>query len=111
MYIVRFSNLAKKTVKKLNPQALLMTEILNLQMLVSYKRSISEDKLEEYQASLGVLKILVKVIRAVDAKNETYQKALLLNPMLYSFLRITVLSAVGTISSQALGFKVRLWKL
>lgn len=108
---MRFSNLAKKTVKKLNPQALLMTEILNLQMLVSYKKMISPERLEEYQAALSTLKVLVKAIRAIDSKKDSYQKAILLNPVVYSILRITVLSAVGTITSKSLGFKVRLWKL
>ena len=110
-YIVRFSNLAKKTVKKLSPQALLMTEILNLQMLVSYKNQISPARMEEYQAALSTLKVLVKAIRVIDSKKDSYQKAILLNPVLYSLLRLTVLSAVGTITSKSLGFKVRLWKL
>jgi hypothetical protein len=59
-----------------------------------------------------MLKICLKLIKEMEnAGGKDKYKVLLLNPVIYNLLRVTILSAIGTMSSDFLGFKVRLWKL
>ena len=109
IYMMRFMNLASKTSQKYRNNAQLLTEQLNLYLRMLRK----PEKQEELKTCNHVLKIasqLIKELEGDDAKKKRWQKALL-NPFVYSLVRVVLLSALGALSSEVLGFRVRLWKL
>ena len=105
-FMYRFVQLASKTRKQYDVSKILYTEQLNLYMKIF---SNTGNK-EELVACNNMIKICLKLINELENDKEKY-KVLLLNPLVYNLLRVTLLSALGTLSSEILGFKVRLWKI
>ena len=111
LFMYRFVELAGKTKKKYNSSKVLYTEQLNLYIKIFSNPS---DK-EELVACNNMLKICLKLIKEMEAsgkegKDKGY-KGLLQNPVVYNLMRVTILSALGTMSGKVLGFKVKLWKI
>ena len=108
-YMMRFMSLASKTSAKYQNNAQLLTEQLNLYLRMLRKPA----KKDELTTCNNVLKIASQLIRELegdDAKKKRWQTALL-NPFAYSLVRVVFLSALGAMSSEILGFRVRLWKI
>jgi hypothetical protein len=105
-FMYRFVKLAEKTRRQYDITKILYTEQLNLYIKIF---SNTGNK-EELVACNNMLKICLKLINELENDKEKY-KVLLLNPLVYNLLRVTLLSALGTLSSEFLGFKVRLWKI
>jgi len=107
-FMYRFVNLASYTQKKYNAgPRILYTEQLNI-----YIRLFSNPQnREELIACNNMIKIAVKMLSSEIKPGKDAYKALLLNPVVYNLFRVTILSAIGTMSSDVLGFKIRLWKL
>mmetsp|Transcript_16663 Transcript_16663/g.32320 ORF Transcript_16663/g.32320 Transcript_16663/m.32320 type:complete len:1161 (+) Transcript_16663:176-3658(+) len=107
-FMYRFMNLASSTQKKYSASArILYTEQLNI-----YIRLFSNpENKDELVACNNMLKIAIKLLSSEAKPGKDAYKAILLNPIVYNLFRVTILSALGTMSSDFLGFKVRLWKI
>jgi len=104
----RFIDLARRTKKKYDISKVLYTEQLNLYIKIFNNPTNKE----ELVACNNMLKICLKLIKDMESGGgKDKYKVLLLNPFIYNLLRVTILSALGTMSSDFLGFKIRLWKL
>jgi len=108
VFLFRLMDLAGKTNKKFKTNKILYTEQLNMYIRIFSNPS----NREELMACNNMIKIAIKLIKEVDGGGgKDKVQALLLNPVVYNLFRITILSAIGTASSDLFGFKVRLWKL
>ncbi|GBG27721.1 Hypothetical Protein FCC1311_039442 [Hondaea fermentalgiana] len=108
IFMYRFMNLASDTQKKYNASArVLYTEQLNIYIQLFANPANKE----ELVACNNMLKIAIKLLSSESKPGKDAYKAILLNPVVYNLFRVTILSAMGTMSSDVLGFKVRLWKI
>mmetsp|Transcript_9856 Transcript_9856/g.21471 ORF Transcript_9856/g.21471 Transcript_9856/m.21471 type:complete len:128 (+) Transcript_9856:2044-2427(+) len=106
-FMYRFIHLATRTKKKYETTKILYTEQLNLYIKIFSQPSNKE----ELVACNNMIKIAIKLLKEMEGSGKNSYKVLLLNPVIYNLFRITILSAIGTASSDFLGFKIRLWKL
>ena len=108
VFMLRLMTLASRTSVKYQNNTQLLTEQLNLHLMILEKPHLKD----ELVACNNVLKVAVKLIRELegDKKQRVWHKALV-NPFVYNLVRVLLLSTLGAISSEIIGFKIRLWKL
>ena len=112
IYAWRFIQLTQKTAQKYNSRSVLLTEQLNVHMKIFQK----PHKKAELAACNAMIKTCMDLIPELEGGGKASKKggvgpSPLLNPLVFSFLKMVILSAIGAMSSDVLGFKVRLWKL
>jgi len=108
MYVQRVLSLATKAHEKFSNTSVLLTEELNIHMRLLRK----PHKKDELTACNQMLKVANSLIKELEgSKTKKGSGGLVLDPALYSIIRVTLLSALGALSSDLLGFRVRMWKL
>ena len=109
IYVQRIMDLASKTHEKYQNTSVLLTEELNIHMRLLRK----PEKKDELAACNQMLKVAGALIKELEGgKNKKGQNAVLvLDPWLYSIVRVILLSALGALSSDLFGFRVRFWKI
>lgn len=109
VYVQRIMSLASKTHDKFQNTSVLLTEELNIHMRLLRK----PEKKDELVACNSMLKTAAALIKELEGGNgkKGHTAALVLDPWLYSLVRVILLSALGALSSDLFGFRVRLWKI
>lgn len=111
VYVQRITSLANKAQERFSNTSVLLTEELNIHMHLLRK----PNKKEELQACNQMLKVAGSLIKELEGnknkKGGGHGEAFVLDPMLYSIIRVVFLSALGALSSDLLGFRVRIWKI
>ena len=109
VFVQRIMDLASKTHEKFQNTSVLLTEELNIHMRLLRK----PEKKDELTACNQMLKVAGALIKELEGnKSKKGQNgALVLDPWLYSIVRVVLLSALGALSSDLFGFRVRLWKI
>jgi hypothetical protein len=109
IFVQRIMALASKTHERFMDTSVLLTEELNIHMRLLRK----PEKKDELNACNQMLKVAAALIKELEGgKTKKGQGgALVLDPWLYSIVRVILLSALGALSSDLFGFRVRFWKI
>jgi hypothetical protein len=109
VFVQRIMMLASKTHERFQNTSVLLTEELNIHMRLLRK----PEKKEELNACNQMLKVAAALIKELEGGKAKKGMAgtLILDPWLYSIVRVVLLSALGALSSDLFGFRVRLWKI
>ena len=105
-YVARLVSLAEQTNEKYNNTGVLLTEQLNL--YITMLRNPAQK--EELSVCSNVIRIAIQLLKDLELGKKK-RGTVAMNPFVFSLLRVVLLSAFGGISSELLGFKLRLWKI
>lgn len=109
-YVQRIMLLASKTHERFQNTSVLLTEELNIHMRLLRAKPEKKDELAACNSMLKVAGSLIKELEGAKSK-KGQNGAFVLDPWLYSLVRVILLSALGALSSDLFGFRVRLWKI
>ncbi|XP_056887500.1 putative homeodomain transcription factor 1 isoform X2 [Takifugu flavidus] len=104
-FLLRLSTLGSETDCKYSNSSVLLTEQIN----VYRKMEKKPHKKDELSVVNNVLKLATKLMKELDTPFRLL--GLTVNPLIYNFTRVVILSAVSAVVSDLLGFNIRLLKI
>lgn len=104
-FLLRLSALGSQTDCKYSNSSVLLTEQIN----VFRKMEKKPNKKDELSVVNNVLKLATKLMKELDTPFRLL--GLTVNPLIYNFTRVVILSAVSAVVSDLLGFNIRLLKI
>jgi len=121
-YLLRFMTLGSAITAKMNAAGILLVESVNITVRLGQLQTadqfaagnaaelahIAQERSELVQTN-NVLKLAAKLLKEVESPKKV--SGLSMSPLLYQITRIVVLSALSTVISDSLGFKLKLFKL
>ncbi|XP_055687758.1 protein phtf isoform X2 [Lutzomyia longipalpis] len=104
-YLLRFMTLGTKINRKYRSISVLITEQINLYLQIEQK----PNKKEELMVSNSVLKLAADLLKELECPFKV--SGLSANPLLYTTVKVVILSALSGVLSEILGFKLKLHKI
>ncbi|KAM4582467.1 putative homeodomain transcription factor 1 isoform 2-T2 [Fundulus diaphanus] len=104
-FLLRLATLGSETNSKYSNSSVLLTEQINLYLKMEKK----PNKKEQLTIVNNVLKLATKLMKELDTPFRLL--GLTMNPLIYNFTKVVILSAVSAVVSDLLGFNIRLWKI
>uniref|UniRef100_A0A1L8DI46 Putative homeodomain transcription factor n=2 Tax=Nyssomyia neivai TaxID=330878 RepID=A0A1L8DI46_9DIPT len=104
-YLLRFMTLGTKINRKYRSISVLITEQINLYLQIEQK----PNKKEELMVANSVLKLAADLLKELECPFKV--SGLSANPLLYTTVKVVILSALSGVLSEILGFKLKLHKI
>ncbi|XP_059620468.1 protein phtf [Phlebotomus argentipes] len=104
-YLLRFMTLGTKINRKYRSISVLITEQINLYLQIEQK----PNKKEELMVANSVLKLAADLLKELESPFKI--SGLSANPLLYTTVKVVILSALSGVLSEILGFKLKLHKI
>ncbi|GAB0086776.1 Protein phtf [Sergentomyia squamirostris] len=104
-YLLRFMTLGTKLNRKYRSISVLITEQINLYLQIEQK----PNKKEELMVANSVLKLAADLLKELECPFKI--SGLSANPLLYTTVKVVILSALSGVLSEILGFKLKLHKI
>lgn len=104
-YLLRFMTLGTKINKKYRSISVIITEQINLYLQIEQK----PNKKEELMVANHVLKLAADLLKELESPFKI--SGLSANPVLYTTIKVVILSALSGVLSEMLGFKLKLHKI
>ncbi|KAF4532646.1 hypothetical protein B566_EDAN009827 [Ephemera danica] len=105
VFLTRFLTLGCRTARKYSNLSVLLTEQINLYLQIEQK----PNKKDELMVANSVLKLAADLIKELEGPVRI--SGLSANPLLFTLTKVVVLSAISGVLSEALGFKLKLYKI
>uniref|UniRef100_A0A3Q2TF11 Putative homeodomain transcription factor 1 n=1 Tax=Fundulus heteroclitus TaxID=8078 RepID=A0A3Q2TF11_FUNHE len=104
-FLLRLATLGSETNSKYSNSSVLLTEQINLYLKMEKK----PNKKEQLAIVNNVLKLATKLMKELDTPFRLL--GLTMNPLIYNFTKVVILSAVSAVVSDLLGFNIRVSKI
>lgn len=105
VFLLRFMTLGTKVNRKYRSTSVIITEQINLYLQIEQKPK----KKEELMVANSVLKLAADLLKELESPFKI--SGFSANPLLYTTVKVVILSALSGVLSEMLGFKLKLHKI
>lgn len=105
IFLLRFMTLGTKINRKYRSISVIITEQINLYLQIEQK----PNKKEELMVANSVLKLAADLLKELESPFKI--SGFCANPLLYTTVKVVILSALSGVLSEMLGFKLKLHKI